>query len=272
MGNLTAATGDLDGAEQFYARVARAADAAVAARPGDLRALRDLGVQHTKRAQMHNARGRKREALDHYRQFSTVAEKLLAADPDDLVTQRDAAIGRQWIGILLLETGKPDDAIEPLASALTLFEKLWRADAENADACLSLAATYSRLGEAQSAAGQLDASGQSHRHGLEISDQMRKRWADHPGVERHYGVALYKMFEHHKAVAERSTAPAERTGQLREACEWLARCRGWFADLQQRGRLDASDANTLAELTGEFEQHCGGASNAAKSPTSAPAD
>lgn len=256
MGNYFAANGALDEAERFYRRASDATRAALASRPDDPRALRDLGVQHTKRAQMNYARGKKSESLEEYRRFSDIAERLLAESPNDLVTQRDAAIGRQWTGILLLETGQPQQAIDALNRAIALFEKLKSADAENADAWLSTAATLSRLGEAQLAVGQFEASGQTHQRGLELSQQICSRWPDHPGVERHHGVALYKMFECHKVSAERSATPADRAAEHRAACEWLTRCRDWFVALQDRARLAVSDAGTVDELNTELAAHC----------------
>lgn len=253
LGNCKVACGDRAGGESIFDQVLEASQALAARRPDSLDQQRDLAVAYTKVAHSRYAAGDRAGALDLYRRYVAITDRLLAAAPDDVLSLRDSGVGYQWIGILELESGRAQEAIAPFNKSRELLERLWTADTANASAGISLAATLTRLVEAEIALNQFDAAERSSLRNMEVSRALAERSPDSPGVRRQYGVSLYKMFELQKSRDGLAATDFERGGANADACAWLEKCHAWFVDLKQAGQLDASDAEVPEILQKELD-------------------
>lgn len=107
----TYAAKDPERAERHYRLTMEISERIAAAAPDDLWRQRDIGVAHTKLANLLAGRGDREGALEHYRAFIEIAERLLGANPSDTIARQDVLTGHQWMGILLGELERGVEAI-----------------------------------------------------------------------------------------------------------------------------------------------------------------
>ncbi len=261
---------DTERAERHYRTAMHIAEQQAAAKSDDVWLQRDVGVGHTKLAQLASLRGEREAALDHYRKFLEIAERLRAAHPHDVIACRDVLVGHQWLGITLGELGCTDEAIESLRRSAEVGEAFPHGEMPNPEFTLSLTTTWIKLGENQLAAGDVEDAGSSFVKAVGLIEPRAEQLADRARAQRLLGVAQYKLLEYYRTRAGDESVPRlERVELWGQAAAWAERCRDTFVRMREAGTLDPPDLAVPMKLAAELEACRAQAERLAQTPSNA---
>jgi eukaryotic-like serine/threonine-protein kinase len=217
LGTLAGRKGQTRESLAWYLKSVALREEAVAARPNDVTAQRDLMMAYghigdTMGSPFLFNLGDLKGAREYYGKAVTIAEAMVATDPSDKQARIDLGIALTRIGTVLQAPGEVAESLAALNRAAGILEPLYASETKNHSYSVQLSLLYEYRGQRLKQSGDDAAALASYRRSLEICAKMLTIRQDDRG-------ALRQQMVDKGAVADLLARAGDREGAIRTARE-----------------------------------------------------